>query len=214
MRTEKMTSPTNIIEITKLPSCTKKVNLNYNNIPNNIYNNGISVTYNLSNLNNNINNINNAKANIITEDFNNTISLEEITYKLSDIKFMKSNFSYNNVLIDLNLKIYHIDLIHTSKNPLQIIIPLQFNDNNSSNSILNNTDIPEYECCTPKHGFISNSIMCDIRKHIANNSNFYIIKDTNYNNIFITLPLTFDKELGNKILNTIEYDKNENYIIN
>jgi hypothetical protein len=210
MRIEKMTSPTNIIEITKLPSCTKKVNLNYNNIPNNIYNNGISITYNLSNLNNNVNN---AKANIITEEFNNTILLEDITYNLSDIKFMKSNFTYNNILIDLNLKIYHIDLIHTSKNSLQIIIPLQFNDNNS-NSILNNTNIPEYECCTPKHGFISNSIMCDIRRHIANNSKFYIIKDTNYNNIFITLPMIFDRDLGNKILNRIEYDKNENYIIN
>jgi hypothetical protein len=98
-----------MIEIKKLPKSSLKVVANYKLNYNSINNNNISIKHD------------------VIDPLNNTCDIDDINYNLINIEFRKSNFSYYNNPIGLELH-----LIHTNYNSIynyNIIIPLDLNSN-------------------------------------------------------------------------------------
>lgn len=110
------------IEITKLPSCEKKIKSDYGTNINTINNDNYSIYQN------------------IIDPLFHTIEIDNKNYNLMSISWKKSNFSYNDKKVGLELHLNHKNYI--SLYSLIIVIPLDFvNDNiNAYNENTENTE--------------------------------------------------------------------------
>ena len=102
------------IEITELPSCNKKIIVDYGLNIDNIINDSISISQN------------------IIDPLLHTIEIDNKNYNLIKIEWRKTNFTINNKSIGLSLHLIHND--YKSINNLIIIIPLDLSIENKNTS--------------------------------------------------------------------------------
>jgi hypothetical protein len=94
------------IEITKLPKCTKNINVDYIENTNSIVNNNISIYQNMNDL------------------LQNTIEIDNTNFNLISIRWKISKFKYNNNNVGLDLQLVHQNFKSVDK--VIIVIPLDF----------------------------------------------------------------------------------------
>ena len=113
--------PNEPIEITKLPTCERKIKVDYGLNIENIINDSITISQN------------------INDPLLHTIEIDDHNYNLIKIEWRKTNFTINNKPIGLSLHLIHND--YKSINNFIIIIPLDLSIENKSvenNNVENN----------------------------------------------------------------------------